>query len=192
MRWAPPRTPTPSSGYRIPASLRLCAQRVRFRSDESRTLTQLIGNKDVHVILRGGTKGTNFDTVSVKKAAADVAGMKSNFLEAVMVDMSHANSAKDHNNQPIVRPLVCAPDSADEDQICADIAGQLRAGETGIMGVMIESNLEQGNQKTPNGKVGLKRGVSITDACVEWGRTGPMLKQLNDAVKARRELLQKA
>lgn len=56
------------------------------------------------------------------------------------------------------------------------------------MGVMIESNLEQGNQKTPNGPIGLKRGVSITDACVDWARTGPMLKELNDAVGARRNL----
>lgn len=57
---------------------------------------------------------------------------------------------------------------------------QLIKGEKGIMGVMIESNLEAGNQKTPNGKEGLKRGVSITDACVDWETTKPMLKALND------------
>lgn len=48
------------------------------------------------------------------------------------------------------------------------------------MGVMIESNLEAGNQKTPNGKIGLKRGISITDACVDWTTTIPMLRQLNE------------
>lgn len=65
------------------------------------------GNTDLHVILRGGTKGTNFDSVSVRaaaKAVAAVATEEINFLPAVMVDASHANSSKDHNNQPKVRP----------------------------------------------------------------------------------------
>ena len=139
------------------------------------------------MILRGGSRGTNYDSKSVKEAAASVGKISTPlipFLPAVMVDMSHANSSKDHNNQPIVSLVNLMSQSKTELgehwQICADIAGQLIAGEQGIMGVMIESNLEEGNQKTPNGGVGLKRGVSITDACVEWGRTGPMLQQLND------------
>jgi 3-deoxy-7-phosphoheptulonate synthase len=65
-------------------------------------------------------------------------------------------------------------------KVCKVVCAQLEAGEKGIMGVMIESNLEAGNQKTPNGKIGLKRGVSITDACVDWTMTIPMLKELND------------
>lgn len=54
------------------------------------------------------------------------------------------------------------------------------------MGVMVESNLEEGNQKTPNGKVGLKRGVSITDACVSWEVTKPMLRELNEVSRVAR------
>ena len=60
------------------------------------------------------------------------------------------------------------------------MCAQLTKGEAGIMGVMIESNLAAGNQKVPNGKVGLKRGVSITDACVDWETTKPMLRALDD------------
>lgn len=65
-------------------------------------------------------------------------------------------------------------------QVIADVCAQLTKGEQGIMGVMIESNLEAGNQKTPNGKEGLKRGVSITDACVDWETTKPLLRALNE------------
>ncbi|ORY72925.1 hypothetical protein BCR35DRAFT_153469 [Leucosporidium creatinivorum] len=138
------------------------------------------GNRDLHVILRGGTKGTNFDSVSVKAAAASVGKISTAeipFLPAAMVDASHANSSKDHNNQP---------------KVIANVCEQLAAGERGIMGVMIESNLEAGNQKTPTGKVGLRRGVSITDACVDWETTKPMLRGLNDAVAARRTLAKSA
>ncbi|SGY12117.1 BQ5605_C011g06394 [Microbotryum silenes-dioicae] len=134
------------------------------------------GNQDLHVILRGGSKGTNYDAESVQSAAQQVQKISSTdipFLPAVMIDCSHANSRKDHNNQPKVIASVCE---------------QLKKGEKGILGVMIESNLEAGSQKTPNGKNGLKRGVSITDACVDWKTTQTMLKDLNEAVKARRAL----
>ncbi|KAK4049976.1 hypothetical protein OIV83_003800 [Microbotryomycetes sp. JL201] len=134
------------------------------------------GNHDLHVILRGGSKGTNYDSESVKAAAAAVAKVSTSdipFLPAVMVDASHANSQKDHNNQP---------------KVIKDVCQQLEKGEKGIMGVMIESNLEAGNQKVTNGKQGLKRGVSITDACVDWKTTVTMLQELNEAVAARREL----
>ncbi|SCV73154.1 BQ2448_7079 [Microbotryum intermedium] len=134
------------------------------------------GNQDLHVILRGGSKGTNYDAESVQSAAQQVQKISTSeipFLPAVMVDCSHANSQKDHKNQPKAIASVCE---------------QLKKGENGIMGVMIESNLEAGSQKTPNGKNGLKRGVSITDACVDWKTTQAMLKDLNEAVKARRAL----
>lgn len=65
-------------------------------------------------------------------------------------------------------------------QVIADVCGQVTKGESGIMGVMVESNLEAGNQKAPTGKLGLKRGVSITDACVDWETTKPMLRALDD------------
>lgn len=116
------------------------------------------GNRDVHVILRGGSRGTNYDNASVRSAVAGVekASTKEHpFLPAVMVDASHANSSKDHRNQP---------------KVIADVAEQLRNGEKGILGVMIESNLEEGAQKVTDGKVGLKRGVSITGT--SWVRSG--------------------
>ena len=66
------------------------------------------------------------------------------------------------------------------EKVIADVCQQLRAGEQGIMGVMVESNLAEGAQKAPNGREGLKRGVSITDACVSWETTKQLLHDLND------------
>ncbi|GAA5840590.1 hypothetical protein JCM11251_007621 [Rhodosporidiobolus azoricus] len=133
------------------------------------------GNRDVHVILRGGSRGTNYDADSVNSAAEQVkkiATPEMPFLPAVMVDASHANSQKDHRNQP---------------KVIASVCDQLQSGSNGIMGVMVESNLEEGAQKAPNGREGLKRGVSITDACVDWPTTQKLLHDLNAAVLARRE-----
>lgn len=73
--------------------------------------------------------------------------------------------------------------------MAASIADQLRAGETGIVGVMIESNLHEGNQKIPNeGPEALRKGVSITDACIGWDTTVEVLENLAEAVRARRKL----
>ncbi|GAA5863397.1 hypothetical protein JCM8547_006969 [Rhodosporidiobolus lusitaniae] len=138
-------------------------------------IVRTAGNRDVHVILRGGSRGTNYDATSVASAASQVKSISSPdlpFLPAVMVDASHANSSKDHRNQPKVIASVCE---------------QLRGGSAAIMGVMVESNLEEGAQKAPNGREGLKRGVSITDACVDWETTKGLLRDLSEAVKARRE-----
>ncbi|KAJ3472001.1 hypothetical protein NLG97_g11374 [Lecanicillium saksenae] len=89
-----------------------------------------------------------------------------------MVDCSHGNSLKDHKNQPKVAKV---------------IAEQIANGENAIMGVMIESNHNEGNQKVPpEGKSGLKYGVSITDACINWEDTVGVLDTLADAVKQRR------
>jgi len=90
-----------------------------------------------------------------------------------MIDCSHGNSSKDHNNQP---------------KVLEDICEQLKAGETSIVGVMIESHINAGRQEIPaEGPKGLKYGVSITDACIDWDTTIPMLDKLNEAVKERRE-----
>jgi 3-deoxy-7-phosphoheptulonate synthase len=84
------------------------------------------------------------------------------------------NSNKDHRNQPKVARVV---------------GEQLRAGEKSIIGVMIESNIGEGNQKVPaQGPAGLKKGVSITDACIDWDTTTEVLEGLADAVRARRKL----
>ena len=84
------------------------------------------------------------------------------------------NSNKDHRNQPKVAKV---------------IADQLREGETAIIGVMIESNIGEGNQKVPpEGPSGLKKGVSITDACIDWESTVAVLEDLAAAVRERRKL----
>lgn len=132
-----------------------------------------VGNEDCFVILRGGTKGTNYDAKSVgeAKAALEKAGLR----QRLMIDCSHGNSLKNHKNQP---------------KVAAVIAEQLEKGESAIMGVMIESHINEGSQKVPKeGKEGLKYGVSITDACIGWEDTVSVLDQLANAVKKRRELL---
>jgi len=126
------------------------------------------GNDDAHVILRGGKKGPNYDAASVEAccAALRAAGLR----EQVMVDCSHANSNKSHLRQV---------------DVAQDLAGQLSGGEQRIIGVMVESHLEEGRQDLKPG-VPLKRGVSITDACLGWTQTEPVLETLAAAVRARR------
>ncbi|KAI1636579.1 phospho-2-dehydro-3-deoxyheptonate aldolase [Biscogniauxia mediterranea] len=131
-----------------------------------------VGNEDCFVILRGGKRGTNYDAKSIAeaKAALEKAGLR----QRLMVDCSHGNSEKNHKNQP---------------KVAASIAEQMANGETGIMGVMIESNINEGNQKVPKeGKAGLQFGVSITDACIGWEDTVSVLDTLADAVKKRRKV----
>jgi 3-deoxy-7-phosphoheptulonate synthase len=133
-------------------------------------ITRTSGNEHGFVILRGGTKGTNFDAenVQIAKQTLEKKGQK----QAIMIDCSHGNSNKDHRNQPKVAQV---------------IGEQLRAGETSIIGVMIESNINEGNQKVPpEGPSGLKKGVSITDACIAWETTVDVLEGLAEAVRARR------
>ncbi|EMR70690.1 Phospho-2-dehydro-3-deoxyheptonate aldolase amt16 [Eutypa lata] len=131
-----------------------------------------IGNEDCYVILRGGTRGTNYDAKSIAEAKAALA--KSGLKQRLMVDCSHGNSLKNHKNQP---------------KVAADLAEQISKGETGIMGVMVESNIGEGSQKVPKeGKAGLQHGVSITDACIGWEDTVSVLATLADAVKERRKV----
>jgi len=135
-------------------------------------ITRTKGNEHGFVILRGGTKGPNFDKESVQaaKKTLNEKGQK----QAIMIDCSHGNSQKNHNNQPKVAKV---------------IGDQLREGEKSIIGVMIESNIHEGNQKVPKeGPSGLKRGVSITDACIDWENTITVLEDLAAAVRARREV----
>ncbi|POS72011.1 aromatic-7 [Diaporthe helianthi] len=135
-----------------------------------------VGNEDCFVILRGGTKGTNYDEKSIKEAKEAL--QKAGVRERMMVDCSHGNSQKNHKNQP---------------KVAAVLAEQLAKGETGIMGVMIESNINEGSQKVPKeGKSGLQYGVSITDACIGWQDTEAVLALLADGVKKRRAILEEA
>ena len=126
------------------------------------------GNADCHVILRGGSKGTNYGAAEVEAACAMLRA--SGLREQVMIDLSHANSSKQHRRQI---------------EVAEDVASQIAAGERRITGVMIESHLEEGRQDLVAGQP-LKHGVSITDACIGFDQTGPVLRRLAEAVRARR------
>jgi 3-deoxy-7-phosphoheptulonate synthase len=127
------------------------------------------GNPDGHVILRGG-KTPNYDAAGVEAACAALrqAGQR----EQVMVDCSHANSSKQHRRQI---------------DVAADIARQIEAGERRIVGVMVESHLHEGRQNLVPGQP-LAAGVSITDACIGWDDTEPLLRRLAAAVHERARL----
>jgi 3-deoxy-7-phosphoheptulonate synthase len=124
------------------------------------------GNKDCHVILRGG-KLPNFDEESVEAALLVLRAAK--LPEAVMIDCSHANSMKNHRLQSAV---------------ARNIAAQVSAGQKGIFGVMLESNLVAGRQELEPGKP-LVRGQSITDSCIGLAETGEILNMLAEAVDKR-------
>jgi 3-deoxy-7-phosphoheptulonate synthase len=125
------------------------------------------GNNDCHVILRGG-KQTNYSKADVDAACALLKG--AGLREQVMIDVSHANSSKQHQRQIVV---------------AADVASQITAGDIRITGIMIESHLEEGRQDIVPG-VQLLHGVSVTDACISMAQTVPVLQQLAQAVRARR------
>jgi 3-deoxy-7-phosphoheptulonate synthase len=125
------------------------------------------GNEDCHVILRGGGGKPNFDNPSVHYASRLLDRAKLN--NRVMIDMSHANSDKDHKKQI---------------SVCEDICKQLTEGEPRIFGVMIESNLVEGNQKLTDPQT-LTYGQSITDGCLGWEDSSTCLRSLAQASAAR-------
>lgn len=126
------------------------------------------GNPDCHVILRGSSDGPNHDAASVDAASAALraAGLP----ETLMIDCSHGNSCKDYRRQPAV---------------AGEIAAQIAAGNRAINGVMIESNLVEGNQNADT-TTPLAYGRSITDACIGWDTTTSVLDSLATAVRQRR------
>ncbi|PLW11741.1 hypothetical protein PCANC_03950 [Puccinia coronata f. sp. avenae] len=135
------------------------------------------GNNNVHVILRGGSKGTNFDPASVAETRSSLIKAQPAFHPSIMIDCSHGNSSKDYRNQPKVIKSICEQLSNGSDQGT-------------INGVMIESHIHEGRQDIPQGgPMGLKYGVSITDACVSFEETVKMLEALEDAVLRRRGVL---
>ncbi|KAF0690561.1 Aste57867_18048 [Aphanomyces stellatus] len=126
------------------------------------------GNEACHVILRGGTTGPNYEKDHVDKVSELL--KKSNHVDNVMVDCSHGNSSKNHNNQPLV---------------AQNLANQIASGDPRIVGLMLESNLVAGAQKLNPG-VPLEYGKSITDACIGWDETVTVLQSLAAAVQKRR------
>jgi 3-deoxy-7-phosphoheptulonate synthase len=118
------------------------------------------GNPNAHIVLRGGTRGPNYDAESVRacEEVLDNIGLTPN----IMIDCSHANSNKDHNKQL---------------DVARDITRQILEGNQSIIGLMIESNLHAGNQ--PLNLEDLAYGVSVTDACIDWTTTETMLRELS-------------
>ena len=129
------------------------------------------GNPDCHVILRGG-KTPNYDAASVAAACKELEAAK--LPATLMVDCSHANSAKKHEKQM---------------DVARDIAAQVAGGSRQVFGLMVESHLVAGAQKFTAGKDDAKSlayGQSITDACLGWDDSLDMLASLSAAVEARR------
>jgi 3-deoxy-7-phosphoheptulonate synthase len=126
------------------------------------------GNPDCHVILRGGQTGPNHDALTVQKTLAAL--RDAGLAARVMIDTSHGNSEKDYRRQPLV---------------AREIAAQVAQGEPGIIGVMMESFLVEGRQDLAD-RARLVYGQSITDACMGWETTVPVLHELAQAVRARR------
>lgn len=127
------------------------------------------GNAYGHVVLRGGDGRPNYDTVSV--SIAEQALVKAKLPANIVVDCSHANSSK----KPELQPLVMA-----------DVVNQIRLGNKSLVGVMIESNIEAGNQPIPADLSQLKYGCSVTDGCVGWETTEKMIR---DAAVLLRDVL---
>ncbi|MCG7199560.1 3-deoxy-7-phosphoheptulonate synthase [Marinobacter pelagius] len=124
------------------------------------------GNNYGHVVLRGGGGKPNYDSVSV--ALCEQALEKAGLRKSIMVDCSHANSSKD----PAIQPLVLQ-----------DISHQILEGNTSIQGLMVESNINWGNQSIPENLADLKYGVSVTDACIDWPTTEKAIREMRDKLK---------
>jgi len=127
------------------------------------------GNPYGHMVLRGGQAGTNFDGEAIAAAQAQLE--KAGLRPQVMVDCSHANSAKDHTRQSIA---------------FRDVIQQRAGGSEGIIGLMLESHLFAGNQSLDSGE--LRYGVSVTDACIDWAETETLLNEAAESLAGSRTL----
>jgi 3-deoxy-7-phosphoheptulonate synthase len=136
-------------------------------ADGAVAVTQTTGNPDRHIVLRGGARDVNYHPEAIADAVAMIADEA--IARPVMVDCSHDNSAKNHALQAAA---------------CRAVVDQVRAGESRIMGVMLESNLKAGRQNwLPDAP--LQYGISITDACIGWEETEVLLYELADAAPLR-------
>jgi 3-deoxy-7-phosphoheptulonate synthase len=124
------------------------------------------GNSYGHVVLRGGGGKPNYDSVSVALCEQELE--KAGVLPNIMVDCSHANSNKNHNLQTLVMD---------------NVANQIVEGNKSIIGLMVESHINAGNQSIPENLADLKYGVSITDACIDWETTEKALHSMRDKIR---------
>ncbi len=126
-------------------------------------VTKTKGNRYGHIVLRGGSKGPNYDSVSIALVEKELGEAK--LPSNIIVDCSHANSNKDHNLQPLV---------------FNDCVHQIIEGNRSIVGMMLESNIGPGNQKLQSDLKSMKYGVSITDACIDWETTEKTILEAHD------------
>ena len=154
-------------------AIKAAAHPHRFLSVTKQSVAAIVatrGNEDCHVILRGGNNSTNYDAESVRATTTllESKGMHSR----VMIDCSHGNSTKDPQKQPMV---------------AQDVSQQLAKGSSDIFGVMLESHLVDGRQEIAAPDA-MTYGRSVTDACLSWDETVPVLESLAEAVRQRRSL----
>ena len=137
-----------------------------INSDGNVSIVTTKGNPYAHVVLRGGNGKPNYDSVSVSICEQELqsAGIATN----IMIDCSHANSNKDHNLQTLVLD---------------NVANQIVEGNKSIIGVMIESNINAGNQKLSSNPDDMEYGVSVTDACIDWETTESTLTAMADKLR---------
>ncbi len=137
---------------------------------EGRTsIIQTTGNPDVHIVLRGGSRKPNYMPEDILHTEENL--KKNGQFPTIMVDCSHGNSNKDFRRQP---------------EVLEQVINQVIAGSQSISGLMIESNLEEGNQKIPGDHSQLKYGVSITDACIDWKTTEDILLDAHKRLRKRK------
>lgn len=137
---------------------------------EGRTsIIQTTGNPDVHIVLRGGSRKVNYFPEDI--AHTEESLQKNGLVPTIMVDCSHGNSSKDYQKQP---------------EVLENVIQQIVNGNKSISGVMIESNLEAGNQKIASDLNQLKYGVSITDACIDWATTENILLEAHKKLQKRK------
>ncbi len=129
------------------------------------SIVETRGNNNCHLVMRGGRSGTNFDSRSI--ATAQEALRKSNVPPRIVVDCSHGNSNKDHTRQHIA---------------FEDVISQRLAGNSDLLGVMLESNINPGAQKLAEDPSLLEYGVSITDSCIGWDETVQLLERAYEAL----------
>jgi 3-deoxy-7-phosphoheptulonate synthase len=124
------------------------------------------GNRYGHIVLRGGSKGPNYDSVTIALVEKELA--KHKLPSNIMVDCSHANSNKDPSLQPLVMN---------------DLVHQILEGNQSLVGTMLESNIQAGNQPIPADLRELRYGVSVTDGCIDWGTTERLLLDARHKLK---------
>jgi 3-deoxy-7-phosphoheptulonate synthase len=136
---------------------------IGINNDGVSSVIKTSGNQNVHLVLRGGNNGPNYDAVSVHIAADALAS--GGLPKAIMIDCNHANSGKDPSRQELV---------------LRNTILQIKDGDNSIIGTMIESNINGGNQPI---SAEMKYGVSVTDACLDWDNTRRILLDAHQSLK---------